>query len=607
MTDNHLLLYRLAELMLEHEQHVLPVDLLFDDEQIGDFVKIIQIDSPYQQMLFEGVLTETVRDEKLYVSFTVEGYFHYLLGEVIDQLTNEHEPKALLDLLVYNQLNGIREGLEQCLIRDVQNNDLSRLMWLIDSKGETNDISALPLAYSFSSFRGSIKSQEEYQEAIDLQINKVLNELLLNPTTEDINALTESLQILEKVQKNQIVTLLYKQINERIKPNLLNKAVLFLKTIQHIHHSQRKNNLDRVIKLSINEETELVSDFYHEIAEQFGFISEYDKAIEYYEKSLAIDLKVHGDQHSSAWESYNNLGIVWSKKGEYDKAKECYEKSLAINLKVHGNQHHSTGLSYNNLAIVWYEKCEYDKAIEYYEKSLAIRLKVHGDQHPSAGESYNNLGIVWKNKGEYDKAIEYYEKSLAINLKVHGDQHPSIGRSYNNLGEVWYEKGEYDKAIEYYEKSLAIRLKVHGDQHPYTGESYNNLGEVWYEKCEYDKAIEYYEKSLAIDLKVHGDQHLHTGMLYDNLGVVWYEKGEYNKAIEYYEKSLAIDLKVHGDQHPSTGSSFYSLGEVWEEKGEYEKAKKCYEKSHSIFLNSLDEDHPHIKHVQGKLNSLNDH
>ncbi len=71
MTANHLLLYRLAELMLQHEQHILPVDLLFDDGQIGDFVKSIQIDSPYQQMLLEGVLTESVRDEKLYVSFNV--------------------------------------------------------------------------------------------------------------------------------------------------------------------------------------------------------------------------------------------------------------------------------------------------------------------------------------------------------------------------------------------------------------------------------------------------------------------------------------------------------------------------------------------------------
>lgn len=73
MTNNHLLLYRLAELMLEHEQHILPVDVLFEDQKIGDFVKSIQIDSPYQQMLLDGVLTELVREEKLLVSFTVEG------------------------------------------------------------------------------------------------------------------------------------------------------------------------------------------------------------------------------------------------------------------------------------------------------------------------------------------------------------------------------------------------------------------------------------------------------------------------------------------------------------------------------------------------------
>jgi hypothetical protein len=43
--------------MLQKEHTSLLVDALFDDEQIGDEVKSIQIDSPYQQMLLEGVLT----------------------------------------------------------------------------------------------------------------------------------------------------------------------------------------------------------------------------------------------------------------------------------------------------------------------------------------------------------------------------------------------------------------------------------------------------------------------------------------------------------------------------------------------------------------------
>ena len=105
MTSNYLLLHHLAELMLEEQHHVLAVDTLFDDHVIADFVKSIQIDSPYQQMLLEGVLTESVRDEKLFVSFTVEGYFHFVLGDVIFNQSKEKDHTYLLELLQNNRLN----------------------------------------------------------------------------------------------------------------------------------------------------------------------------------------------------------------------------------------------------------------------------------------------------------------------------------------------------------------------------------------------------------------------------------------------------------------------------------------------------------------------
>ncbi len=49
--SNHQLIFHIVELMLENEQHILTIDNLFDDDKIGNFVKSIQIDSPYQQML----------------------------------------------------------------------------------------------------------------------------------------------------------------------------------------------------------------------------------------------------------------------------------------------------------------------------------------------------------------------------------------------------------------------------------------------------------------------------------------------------------------------------------------------------------------------------
>ena len=66
MTNNHLLLYRLAELMLEKQQHILALDDLFEDEQIGAFVRSIQIDSPYQQLIFEGSLPKPLKKNALW-------------------------------------------------------------------------------------------------------------------------------------------------------------------------------------------------------------------------------------------------------------------------------------------------------------------------------------------------------------------------------------------------------------------------------------------------------------------------------------------------------------------------------------------------------------
>ena len=46
MTSTNNTIYRITELMLQHENHILSVDQLFEDEKIGDYVKSIQVDSP---------------------------------------------------------------------------------------------------------------------------------------------------------------------------------------------------------------------------------------------------------------------------------------------------------------------------------------------------------------------------------------------------------------------------------------------------------------------------------------------------------------------------------------------------------------------------------
>tara|TARA_B110001450_G_scaffold80128_1_gene75961 strand:+ start:361 stop:894 length:534 start_codon:yes stop_codon:yes gene_type:complete len=148
---------------------------------------------------------------------------------------------------------------------------------------------------------------------------------------------------------------------------------------------------------------------------------EYDKAIKYYEKALAIVLKVHSNQHTSTLRSYNNLGSVWEKKREYDKAIEYYEKSLAIKLKVYGDQHPYTGDSFFGLACVYLEQKRFKKALDYLKKGFVI--------YPNLGGFPFKIAICYENLNQLEKAAKNYCLSAEIRKKALGIEDDSTQKA----------------------------------------------------------------------------------------------------------------------------------------------------------------------------------
>tara|TARA_B100001287_G_scaffold71518_1_gene59080 strand:- start:12949 stop:14895 length:1947 start_codon:yes stop_codon:yes gene_type:complete len=647
--------------MLEKQQHILALDDLFEDEEIGAFVRSIQIDSPYQQLIFEGVLTETIKEERVMVTFTVEGYFHYVLGEVIEKQTLAKGPEALKELLENNNLRGITEGIEQCLVRDVEKNDLSRLMWLIDEGGKALDTSAYPLAQAFTLSEGNPKTDEEKEEASKNQIEKVMEELLAVPSDNDIEVLEKAIEKLESAQQNEKVKIIFKIIYSVVKPNNILKANLFVKSISYIPKEQRKKELDKISSFTVNEENEIAGDFYFSIAKQFEFIADYNKAIEYSEKSLKLNVKLNFNDSNLIAKSHNILGFLYKTIGNNEKANLYYKKSLSSIQKKHGNEHPYIAKSLNGLGYIFLNSGDTNKALNYFEKSLNIFLKVYGEQHPLTADGFTNLGILWFNKKNINKSLKYHEKSLEINLKVFDKFNPSVGTNYLNLGVIWNHVGNTEKAIYFSKKSLEIDIKTRGEEHPWTADSYNilgkifiehgnfskalfylekalnivlniqgrnlslketkyinlgdellicdiyhNIGNAWIRKCDLDKALKYFEKSYEINFTVNGDKHTSTAFSYNYLGIIWRKKGDYNKAINLHEKALAVRLKVHGNQHPDTSKSYENLGDCYNGKKQYSKAKKYYQKSYDIFLTKLGKEHKHTKKVSKKLKEIDD-
>jgi tetratricopeptide (TPR) repeat protein len=355
------------------------------------------------------------------------------------------------------------------------------------------------------------------------------------------------------------------------------------------------------IYLKLGPESANVSAIYNNIGMAFDNKGETQKAIDYYKESLAIKMKTIGPKHPDVATTYNNLGLAYAKINDPKRAVAYLEKCLEINVKAFGEEHPAVGLACANLGDVYDQNGLYDKAIEFYNAALNVKLKTLGPDHPDILSIYVLLANAYGNKGSYDEAIEIRRRILDINLNKLGPEDQNIGIAYNDLGLAYDNKGDHPQAIAHYNKALAIYFKKLGSEHPNVGITYHNIAFSFGNKGDHEKAIAYFGRSLPIKVKNLGSEHPDVATNYHYTGLAYKNKGDHDKAIEWHEKALAINLKNLGPENSTVAIDYSEIGDSHHQKGTYEKAISCYEKSLAIQLKILGPDHPDTKRTNNNL------
>ncbi len=503
MTDNHKLLFHLAELMLQHEQHLLPVDLLFDDGQIGDFVKSIQIDSPYQQMLMEGVLTESVREEKLYVSYSVEGYFHYVLGEVIYAKSEGKSAEYLKEIIEHNKLNGAKEGVEQCLIRDVQKDNLSRLIWLIDNLSNSTEVCVNSLAYAF--LKCSFKSRQK-------EIRNILKKLLKNYSLLDIDVISDAVSMLEKYNKIEHLEVICNFLCRFLSPKTPEEYMLIINSLEYLSPVTRKKRLHS-LKAKLVSLKGVPSDFYYALAYQYELISDYKNAFSLY----AVALKKVKLNEPLKVKIYMHMAQVSLYKDDLEKSIYYAKKSNKIINKQSIQNYYEKDCNYSTLGEAYRQKESYGTALKYQIKSLELTLENFGSFDKITATSYNNLGLVYRSSGEYELAIHCYEEALRIKENIFNEPNSSIIVTLNNLGVVYKYEERYENAVTKYSKSLTYSIQINGDCHVMTATILYNLAMSQKNNNDISNARKNCKKSYSLFKQLLGINHSTTKLIKDKI------------------------------------------------------------------------------------------
>lgn len=537
MTGNQLLLYRLVELMLSQESHILPVDDLFEDEQIGDYVRSVQIDSPYQQLLIDGVLTETIIDEVIHVSFTVEGYYHYLLGKVISNSPELSGSESLLRLVVESRLNGINEGVQYSLINGILKGEIDRLISLIDNERFPLENCIKPLAYCFM----AAGSRGNLMNTVGANQKSLLDALLSHPTERDFQIIRTVIKYIKAISY-EFAHALYVEIQQFDACIEYDEfKLLLMEALESLPMELVKDvdlgiyrSIDPVVQFKLN----IGKIRFQRKLNQHAF------AQNYIEENIAIlsngSIDISEQQQHIF---YDALASFYEDIGDYVKAKTASEKALNFITR----EDPGYGIFLNNLALICISLSEFDDAEKYLLEAYEFDSKLHGNYCENTASRLGNLGYLYLFTKEYEKSLTNLQAALEIDAKLFGEYHENVATRLLNISDCLRNLNRNDEALQSLLRSRDIDIRNVGAGHPMIAASHKIEARIYLAQGRIKDAHDAVNKAIEINKQFNGgiNDHLNRDFLFQ--GKLFTVEGDHQNALNSFLCADKIDEVVHAN------------------------------------------------------------
>jgi len=267
---------------------------------------------------------------------------------------------------------------------------------------------------------------------------------------------------------------------------------------------------------------------------------------------------------------FHNFGKLIGYRGRYDKALEYYDRSLKTKEDIVDRQGIASLAEKGN---VYFSRGEYEMALETF--SQVLRISEELEDRSSVAKSLHQIGMIHHTRHDYDTALDYYDRSLKIGEKL--GERLSAAKTFHQIASIHYLRGDHNIALEFYERSLRIKEEL--DDRSGGAKSLQGIGMVHQSRGDYDKALAYYDRSLKISEEL-GDRSGYA-KLFHLVGTIHYSRGDYVTSLEYGERSLKIRQEI-GDR-PGVAESSCQIGILYLKVGRYDEAFRNLFSALSIF------------------------
>ncbi|CAF1397444.1 unnamed protein product [Rotaria sordida] len=140
---------------------------------------------------------------------------------------------------------------------------------------------------------------------------------------------------------------------------------------------------------------------------------------------------------------------------DYPKALENFEKCLAIWRIALSDDHPNVAFAFSNVGDVHRLISNYENALAFHQKALSIQENVQCNPMECA-TTYINLGETYREMKGYSTALTYFEKGLEIREKKLPKTHPELAVVYHNMAKLYLATRKYSVAMKNVQQAIDI-------------------------------------------------------------------------------------------------------------------------------------------------------
>lgn len=327
----------------------------------------------------------------------------------------------------------------------------------------------------------------------------------------------------------------------------------------YINLDLAKKHNDTLIEFSKNKSKRFLAQGHRMRGTFYLLEGDFENSLKNYQISIDILRKI--GRKKSVADLLGNVATLYGRNNNPEKAIEYYEKTIALNDSI--NNLKGNFNSYLNLAITYRGTKNYTNISYYLIKALEI-----AEEFNLENKSYvhNELAVNYLQLKSYEKA-EIHIKD-AIKLATEKKNKMALARAHESLAYLYEDRDkDFEKSALNYEKSLDYSTQMN-DKNGIINSLYN----VAYQySCinKIVKAEEYFLKGLKISKEVKNNNYIISGNYH--LANFYANKGKTSKARAYLKKANQL---IGNNSKMSHKDIFELIGKSFEKNRNYKEAYK---------------------------------